>query len=225
MFAGSFLYLSICFSQPLNPQKVQNIQNNNATSNWQPSGPTAANILAATKVENLAAKGSREENIIDAAKNGDHKKIEELIAQGGADLEAKDNQNRTALMRAAEKGYFEVVRILLDAGADVNTKDKFDWTALFIAADKNHAEVAKILIARGATLNKDFFRDTFVSSAFKGNTEILKVLVDGKGADVSWDTIDEVCDQALCVVGYQNIEIRNIIERLKSQSNNSKVKD
>lgn len=185
---------------------------------WKPTGPTEENILAATRVDNLAAKGSREETLINAAKNGDHKNIGKLIA-AGVGLEARDNQDRTALMRAAEKGYSDVVRILLDAGADVSTKDKFGWTAFFMAADKNHVEVVKILIARGAASDKNF-EDLFVRSVFQGNIEMVKAFV-GEGAHISCDTIDE----AYGVVSYRNTEMVNIIEHLKSQCKSSEIDD
>lgn len=187
-----------------------------AKSNWKPTGPTKEDILAATRVDNLAAKGSREEKIINAAKNGDHKNIATLIA-AGANLEARDNQDRTALMRAAEEGYSDIVRILLDAGADVTTKDKFGWTALFMAVDKNHVEVVKILIAWGASSDKNF-KDIFVSSVFKGNTEMVKALV-GEGAHISCDTINA----AYGFVSYRNAEMVNIMKHLKSQCNSSEI--
>lgn len=185
---------------------------------WENMGPTAEHIMWATKVENLAAKGSREETLINAAKNGDHKNIAALIA-AGADLEARDNQDRTALMRAAEKGYSDVVRILLDAGADVMTKDKFGWTAFFIAADKNHVEVVKMLIARGAASDKNF-KDVFVSAVFKGNPEMVKALV-GEGANISCDIINTACS----MINWGNTELVTIMQQLKSQCNSSKIND
>lgn len=185
---------------------------------WEPTGPTAKDIRASAKVENLAAKGSREETLINVAKNGDLKNIATLIA-AGVDLEARDNQDRTALMRAAEKGYSDVVRILLEAGADVRTKDKFGWTALFIAANQNHVEVVKMLIARGAASDK-LFEEVFVSSVFKGNTEMVKALA-GEGTNISCDTIDAAYGMA----GYGDTEMNNIIKRLKSQCNSSEIDD
>ena len=185
---------------------------------WKSTGPTEEDILAATRVDNLAARGSREESLINAAKNGDHKNIATLIA-AGANLEAKDNQDRTALMRAAEKGYSDIARILLDAGANVSTKDQFGWTALFMAAEKNHVEVVKILIARGAASDKNF-NSVFVSSVFKGNTKMVEALA-GEGASISCSTIDE----ASSVVSYRNTEMVNIIEHLRSQCNSSEISD
>ncbi len=190
-----------------------------AKSDWERSGPTAENIRAATRVDNLAAQGSREDKIIDAAKKGDHKTIATLIV-AGADLEARDSQGRTALMRAAEKGYADIVRILLDAGAHVSTQDKFGLTALFMAVDKNHVEVVKLLIARGAAGSDKNFRNMFVSSAFKGNTAMVKALI-GDGAHITCDTIDA----AARVIGYRKNEMFDLIQHLQSQCNHSETDD
>lgn len=224
MLVGLLLHVGIGFARGLNAKEAQNIQDrmnsfdHNAESHWEHTGPTKEDIMEATRVENLAVKGSREETLINAAKNGDLKNIATLIA-AGVGLEARDNQDRTALMRAAEKGYSDVVRILLDAGADVRTEDKFGWTAFCMAADQNHVEVVKMLIARGAASDKSF-KDVFVSSVFKGNTEMVKALV-GEGANISCDTIDA----AYRVVSYRNIEMVNIIKHLKSQCNSSEIDD
>lgn len=193
---------------------IERGKGNSEASAWKPTGPTEEDILASTRVDNLAAKGSLEEKIINAAQNGDHKNIATLIA-AGAGLEARDNQDRTALMRAAEKGYADIVRILLDAGADVSAQDKYGWTALFMAATKNHVEVVKILIARGAASDKSF-ESVFVSSVFEGNIEMVKALV-GEGAHISRDTIYAACG----VLSYRDAEMVDFIKHLKSQCKSS----
>ena len=188
-------------------------------SNWQSTGPTEEDILASTRIDNLAAKGSLEEKIIHAAQNGDYKNIVTLIVPG-ADIEARDNQDRTALMRAAEKGYCQVVKILLDAGAHVSTHDQFGWTALFMAVDKNHAEVVKILIARSAASSQKRFEEMFVHSALKGNAQMVKALA-GDGAHISSDIVN----QAFCMVNYGNPEMVAILKHLQSQYNDSEIND
>ena len=155
---------------------------------------TAEDIRAATKVENLAAKGSREDKLISAVKNGDLKNVETFIA-AGADLKARDNEDMTALMRAAEKGYSDIVRILIDAGADISAKDKYGRTAFFKAADKNQVDIVKMLIARGAAVDSTF-EDIFVSSVFKGNTEMVKALI-VESARIKSDTLDTAYMMAL----------------------------
>ena len=158
-----------------------------AADGWEPTGPTTQDIRAATKVENLAVKGSLEDKLISAVKNGDLKNVETFIV-AGAGLEARDNENMTALMRAAEKGYSDIVRILIDAGADISAKDKFGCTAFFKAADKNHVDIVKMFVAKGAVTDSAF-EDVFVSSVFKGNTEMVKALI-VESARIKCDTLD-----------------------------------
>lgn len=192
MLVGLFLHVGIGFADD---------------SNWIPTGPTEEDIMAATAVERPAVKGSSEEALIKAATEGDLKKIATLIT-AGTDLEARDNQNRTALMRAAEKGHSEVARALLNAGANVMTKDNYGWTAFFIAADRNRVEIVKMLVDRGADSDKNF-NDVFVSSVFKGNTNMVKAL----GNNISCKTIRE----ASSVLKYGNTEMVEIINDLMSK--------
>ena len=42
-----------------------------------------------------------------------------------ADVNAKDNEGRTALMAASNYGHTEIVSMLLEMGADVNAKDNY----------------------------------------------------------------------------------------------------
>ncbi|MBR0234443.1 MAG: ankyrin repeat domain-containing protein [Synergistaceae bacterium] len=76
----------------------------------------------------------------------------------GVDVNVKDNDGSTALIRAAREGKAENVKVLIDAGADVNAKDKTGYTALMIAADWGRAEIINILIDAGADVKiKNYF--------------------------------------------------------------------
>ena len=177
MVAGLFLEVGASPAR-LNAEEAQNILNRIAkekaqSDGWEPTGPTAQDIQAATKVEKLAAKGSLEDKLISAVKNGDLKNVENFIA-AGADLEARDNENMTALMRAAEKGHSDIFSMLMDAGADINAQDKFGCTALFKAADKNHVGIVKMLVAKGAVDRS--FEDMLMRATFQGNVEMVKAL-------------------------------------------------
>src|SRR5262249_24762570 len=139
---------------------------------------------------------SREEKLINAVKNCDLKNVETLIASG-AGLEARDNGDRTALMRAAEKGYSDIVIILIKSGADVNARDKFDWTPLFMAADKGHVEIVKILIATGATVETDTLEGLFIRAAHEDNTEMVKALLMVESPRIRKRTLDHAYMSAL----------------------------
>lgn len=72
----------------------------------------------------------------------------------GLDIKAKDDNGKTALMKAAENSSPEVVKFLIDVGADVNAKDNQGETALMKAAkDCWYTDNVKILIDAGADIN------------------------------------------------------------------------
>lgn len=75
----------------------------------------------------------------------------------GADVNAKDDDGKTALMVAAYniEGKPEVARVLLEHGADVNAKDSRGKTALIWATDGVHQapEVVRVLLQHGADVN------------------------------------------------------------------------
>jgi ankyrin len=52
------------------------------------------------------------------------------LHEGGADLNAQDDQGRTALHGAARKGWTQVIQLLVDLGADPNLADNQDFTPL-----------------------------------------------------------------------------------------------
>lgn len=146
-----------------------------ATDGWEPTGPTVEDIKAATKVDNIAVKGSLEDKFLIAVKNGDLKNVQTLIT-AGADLEARDDQNMTPLMSAAARGYSDIVRILIDAGADIQAQDKFRLTALFYAVDKNNPTIVKMLIDEGAADTS--LDNMFMSSVFQGRTQMVQVFIE-----------------------------------------------
>jgi ankyrin repeat protein len=98
------------------------------------------------------------------------------LAKKGADLNARDKDDRTALMRAAEAGNTDEVKALIAAGADVNAKVQaqsaastiihkrvpsvytLGQTALMLASAEGHADVVKLLLDAGA--NKEAHADS-----------------------------------------------------------------
>jgi ankyrin repeat protein len=59
--------------------------------------------------------------LCDAAREGDLEHVRDLI-QNGADVNAKDEDRWTALMRAAGNGHMDVVCFLIEHSADINAK-------------------------------------------------------------------------------------------------------
>ncbi len=72
-------------------------------------------------------------------------RIQEALIKAGADVNALNNYNQTALMIAAYVGIGEVVKLLLDNGADKNIQDDNGATALDYAIDGEQEHIVKIL--------------------------------------------------------------------------------
>ena len=79
-------------------------------------------------------------DIFDAVRNGNIKRIMELIA-AGANLNAWDEGCLTPLHEAACYGYQEVVKALIDAGANIKIKDQDGKTPLCIANERGHRAI------------------------------------------------------------------------------------
>ena len=125
----------------------------------------------------LCAEGSFEE-IAEAIKNG-------------ANVNAKDSDGDTALIKAAYNNEnYGVMTALIEAGADVHAKDKWGWTALVSAVRRNrNIEVTNALIQAGSDVNAKYFQDIegvtalMWASAFNG-PEVVRALIEA-GADVN----------------------------------------
>ncbi len=60
-----------------------------------------------------------------------------VLISSGIDVNAKDSNQRTALLMAADLGYVDIVSALLQSRAiDINIKDDNDKTAIQIANQK-----------------------------------------------------------------------------------------
>ena len=118
---------------------------------------------------------------------GNLKSLEEIkeLLKKGADVEAKNKYEYTALMKAAINGQLDVVKYLIDNGADVEAKDDIGQTALMMAANWGKLDVVKCLVEGGADVNaKDGDgRTALLGAAISGQLDEVKYLID-KGADL-----------------------------------------
>jgi outer membrane protein assembly factor BamB len=121
-------------------------------------------VLAADAKEDLWA----------AAKKGDAKAVEALLAKG-TDVNAKTEYGVTALHYAADKGHVEVVKVLLKHKANVNAKDTFyTATPLTWAQMRDRWEIVKLLVESGA----DGAVALLGPAAKAGQTEVVRAILD-----------------------------------------------
>jgi len=93
----------------------------------------------------------------------------DLLLEFHEDVNARNQEQRTALSVAAEQGDLPIVTHLLQKGADVNLSDQtesvesggkhiiLNMTPLRWAADRGHAQIVKVLLAYGANPNSPVY--------------------------------------------------------------------
>ncbi|KJK82711.1 hypothetical protein H634G_01848 [Metarhizium anisopliae BRIP 53293] len=84
-----------------------------------------------------------------------------LLLEGGANIEAKNNDDRTPLWWAADEGNEDVAKLLLDRGANIEVEDsKFGSTPLLQAAQRGYEAVKSRAYPDGVRLYAKFGFET-----------------------------------------------------------------
>ncbi|CAM9813257.1 unnamed protein product [Ectocarpus sp. 8 AP-2014] len=112
--------------------------------------PVAEALLAAgVDVDTIGATGTALHIAVLEGFDG----IVDALLKKGANTELRDDDNRTALMDAAQFGHLHIVKALLAAHADVSARDSDGDTALHISASRGHEEIVDALLDAGADKN------------------------------------------------------------------------
>lgn len=186
---------------------------------------------------NSQDKSKLEEEFIEAAKQGDIKKVKEIIDLGininciSKDYNSK-NHNYTALNRAACWNKVDVVNLLISSGADINFKCSIGKTPLMDAVTGNAKDTLKLLINAGADLNaQDYCGQTALVEAARWSAldlNIMKILLDA-GAKINLGDDQGrtpiffaiLCNQT----GFNGNNRRNIKFLLESDDIDLRIKD
>ncbi|MFA6255363.1 MAG: ankyrin repeat domain-containing protein [Patescibacteria group bacterium] len=89
-----------------------------------------------------------------AEKKATRLEIARLLLSHGADINLKDNGERTALHIACADGWLEMVQLLCEKRektADINARERCTSTALGLAEKAGHQEIVDYLKERGGT--------------------------------------------------------------------------
>jgi cytohesin len=112
--------------------------------------------------------------------------VKELLKKG-AEVNTRDNHDRTPLHLAANFDRKDVAEALIQAGADIDAKDKDGQTPLHWAVDRGNKEIAELLLDMGASKdvkNNNSFTPLHEATLLYGKKEIAELLI-SRGADVN----------------------------------------
>ena len=93
-----------------------------------------------------------DELLFSAVENNNIKKVQSYLEQG-ANCNALDSYDRTALINASVSGYDDIAKLLIKEGTDVNIRDKAGATALMYTARDTNYEMVEFLLKNGADVN------------------------------------------------------------------------
>ena len=163
--------------------------------------------LSSIAQEGLNTNGALDinERLIETVRRGDTQAVQDLLDQG-ADPNAHNQSDYTALMTAVHFNYERIVRILLDAGADIDAQDTSGTTALMVACKNiipSSYAIVSLLLEKGANLyvqNED------------GNTALM-IVVEDHTSDVRYFSSTDPEQALVMIANSENSEL----EKLKAQ--------
>lgn len=126
--------------------------------------------------------GSQEEQLMEAAWNGDQVTLEVLF-KNGLPIDTQNEAGLTALHQALNNDHFILANWLIEQGANPNLVTKTGITPIALAAVSDEAELTERMILSGADVNQPLHRGGFtllMNAALEGLTATLKVLIKHK---------------------------------------------
>lgn len=111
--------------------------------------------------------------------------VRECLARG-ADIQAEDLDNWSALLCAAKNGHTDTVHLLVEHGANIEHRDMGGWTSLMWASYRGHSDIVAFLLEQGADIfaHGNYHLGSLLWAAGRGHTEVVRLLVQ-RGAKIN----------------------------------------
>jgi len=155
----------------------------------------------------------RPDPIHQAAKAGDVQKVEQLLRENAALLEAKDDCGRTPLFWAAWYARLDIVECLVAKGANVNAADKDGNTILVAAAASQQLTVVELLVNKGAEVNPKTRSGWTPLLAAHTRQDVVDFLI-SKGADVrAKDSVGRTLLHLIMVRGPTDLVVQSLLAK------------
>lgn len=176
---------------------------------------------------NSLAQGDPGVLLIEAVREGNAGKVLQLVSEG-VPLEARDADNRTALLLATRANLVEIAAALINAGADVNAKDSIHDTPFLYAGAEGRNNILKlILAARKANLldTNRYGGTALIPAAHHGHPETVRLLLD---TAIDVDHVNNLGWTALLeavILGDGGLVYQEIVKLLLAGGANAEIAD
>jgi uncharacterized protein len=126
------------------------------------------------------------DQLLFAAAEGNTELVQSSLA-AGAEINAQDARERTAVMAATHGNHVETVKVLIEAGADVNIQDDRQDNPFLYAGAEGYLEILKLVIdAKPDTKIYNRYGGTpLIPAAEHGYVEVAKELLTRTDVDVN----------------------------------------
>ena len=131
--------------------------------------------------------------LIYAAWFGHHQICKYLISEQQANLEARDDNQSTALIRAASTNKIEVIKVLLHHKADVKAMNIYGGHAAYCAACDGNLDALMMLMENDGDvidLKGPNGETPLIAASRKGYVDLCKYLVEEKNANINLEDDD-----------------------------------
>ena len=131
--------------------------------------------------------------LLEAVTAGHNEAVEFLLQLETVNIDHTNEEGKTALMLACERGHEDIVHSLLSAGANVNLQDNNGWTALMRASEHKHISIINMLLQANANphLKTTVGTNTLMIASGNGNYEVVELLI-SIGVDYKYQRKDRV---------------------------------
>lgn len=149
-----------------------NLGATSATTAARPS-PTAAMVTPAR-----APGAKADERLRNAATAGNADAVRAAVREG-ANLEARDEQGRTALLLAAKNDRADVARVLIELGANPDALDEQHDTPWLVTGETGSVEMAEILLEAepDLTIRNRFGGVSIIPASERGHVAYIRRVV------------------------------------------------
>lgn len=123
--------------------------------------------------------------LLDAAHRGDAEAVRAALADG-ADLETRDTDGRTPLLRAAFADHVAVAGVLVAAGADVNAQDSREDSPWLVTGVTGSVAMMRALLPGGpdVTLTNRFGGVSVIPASERGHVAYVRAVLAETAVDV-----------------------------------------